>query len=129
MRRPRKRISPSSGTKAPAIMLKQVVLPAPLGPISATIWPSSTSKDASDTARRPRKLLEIERTDSSVSAMAVPFAAREAQAPCKGRPDSIRKEHDHDQQAGAVEHLLHAGDLPSERRHQFGDAVGKHRQH
>src|SRR3989304_5182393 len=103
MRCPAKRISPASGTKAPAIMLKQVVFPAPFGPIRATICPSSTLMDTSATARRPRKLLETERTDSSGSAIVPPFfPALQAQAPRKGGPDSVWQEHDYDEQTQPV---------------------------
>ena len=55
---------PVSGFKKPEISAKRVVLPAPLGPISATIFPSGTSRLASETARKPPKFLERERTSS-----------------------------------------------------------------
>ena len=58
MSAPARRTLPESGCIAPAIRLKHVVLPAPFGPISATIPFSGTLNDTSATARRPRKLLE-----------------------------------------------------------------------
>jgi len=39
---PLKAMSPSVGSTMPEIMLKNVVLPAPLGPITETISPLST---------------------------------------------------------------------------------------
>src|SRR5215216_3074421 len=44
---------PASGGKTPVIMLKIVVLPAPLGPISAVVSPLGSEKDRSWTARTP----------------------------------------------------------------------------
>jgi hypothetical protein len=43
--------------RKPAMHANSVVLPAPLGPISATMRPSSTFSDASSTALRPPKIL------------------------------------------------------------------------
>src|SRR3546814_5806843 len=64
MRRPAKLMLPSSGRNTPAIMLKQVVLPAPFGPIRLTMPPSGTARLALVTARRPRKLFEMPSTTS-----------------------------------------------------------------
>ena len=50
-------------------MLKQVVLPAPFGPISASISPAARSKLTSSTAfTPPNDLREILRTDSRLTA-------------------------------------------------------------
>src|SRR6266581_2406257 len=111
-------IFPASGAKTPATMLKMVVLPAPFGPIRALMPPSGTSKDASETALRPRKDLERFRTSS----MQLQLFRNEG-------PNPIGQEHDHRQQHDAVEHLLDAGDFPAERGESFGDAVGKEREH
>src|SRR4051794_25890241 len=108
---------PVSGAYTPAMMLKIVVLPAPLGPISPLISPSGTANDASRTARRPRNAFEIVFTSSI-----------ELEPPGEGRPDAMRQKHDHDEEHDAVEHLLHARDLPAERREELGDAVGEQRQ-
>src|SRR5688572_14081515 len=56
--------------------LKNVVLPAPLGPISAVIEPSATSSVAPSTAKRPPKCL----TTSSVSRIGAPLDAPVARA-------------------------------------------------
>ena len=48
---------PASGRSKPAIMRSSVVLPEPLGPSSATIWPWSTCTLAASTARSAPKAL------------------------------------------------------------------------
>src|SRR4051794_36163079 len=48
--RPRKRMLPSVGWASPARQLKNVLLPAPLGPIRPMISPSATSRSAPSTA-------------------------------------------------------------------------------
>ena len=50
---PRKEIRPLVGSYTPVMQLKAVVLPAPLGPIRATISPWFTSRDRSFTATTP----------------------------------------------------------------------------
>src|SRR5262249_46074205 len=52
---PSKTIEPRLGRRKPLSRLKQVVLPAPLGPISPTISPLSTVKSTSRTAASPPK--------------------------------------------------------------------------
>src|SRR5262249_25353203 len=51
------------------MMENSVVLPAPLGPISAVIRPASTASETLSTARRPPKRLNARSTRSSGSAM------------------------------------------------------------
>jgi hypothetical protein len=41
---PDRPITPSSGVRSPAMMRKSVVLPVPLGPISAVLVPAGTLK-------------------------------------------------------------------------------------
>src|SRR5438132_12758480 len=60
---------PSLGGKNPLTMENSVVLPAPLGPISAVIRPASTASETLSTARRPPKRLNTRSTRSSGSAM------------------------------------------------------------
>src|SRR4029079_14252916 len=55
--------SPASGLSKPVMRLKNVVLPAPLGPISAVIDPRCTSTRSTSTAVMPPKL---RRTPSAV---------------------------------------------------------------
>ena len=50
---PSMRTVPASGGIWPLSMLKQVLLPAPLGPMRASIWPASTVKDTPRTAWTP----------------------------------------------------------------------------
>src|SRR5919112_2136417 len=59
--RPPKTKLPAVGSKRPLTMLKNVVLPAPLGPIRLTIECSGMSKSTSLTATRPPKTLVIPR--------------------------------------------------------------------
>src|SRR5512134_2199555 len=94
-----------------------MVLPAPLGPIRPTILPSGTAKLTSWTARSPRKDFEMFRT-SSISAL-------QAELPGERRPDAVRQEHDDEEQADAVEDLLHARDVDAERQQQLAHALGE----
>src|SRR5690242_8745243 len=55
MSRPSSRTLPASGGNWPFSMLKQVLLPAPLGPISASISPGARVKETPCTARTPPK--------------------------------------------------------------------------
>ena len=57
MSRPLKRIVPALGCRNLVSRLKQVVLPAPFGPISAWIVPRRTSRSTSLTATKPPKRL------------------------------------------------------------------------
>src|SRR5690606_34158995 len=129
---PRKRIRPSSGGITPATRLKSVVLPAPFGPMSATISPRRTASEALATARRPRKLLETPATSSRVSVdsgIVVIPRALEAQAPGDAGPDAMGHEHDRRAQGDAVEDLLDARDLvPGEFERRI-DAFRHQRQH
>jgi hypothetical protein len=50
---PRKEIPPAVGVRSPEIMLKVVVLPAPLGPMMAVTAPVATRSETRDTATRP----------------------------------------------------------------------------
>src|SRR6185503_11497805 len=115
---PQKKISPESGGYTPAMTLKIVVLPAPFGPIRPLMSPSGTVNEASRTARRPRNAFEMFFTSSI-----------ELQSSCGRGPYAVGQEHDHGEQHDAVEHLLHARNLPAERGDKLGDALGEQRQH
>src|SRR6058998_4315119 len=66
--RSRRRIAPPSGTRAPVIRLKSVVLPDPLGPMTPISSPSATAKLTSLTARTPPNAFETRSTSRRVSA-------------------------------------------------------------
>src|ERR671914_1209756 len=64
MSSPAKRILPESGRSMPASWPMKVVLPAPLGPITACVSPSRTSKSMPSLARSAPKVLVKPRTSS-----------------------------------------------------------------
>src|SRR5215468_1702608 len=64
---PRKRIWPAVGWYTPVMALKQVVLPAPFGPISPKISPSCSVKLTWSRARTPPNRRETLSTSSSAS--------------------------------------------------------------
>ncbi len=64
---PRQRTAPPLSASTPVIRLKVVDLPAPLGPISATISPAATPKLTSLTATSPPNCLRTAATSSSGS--------------------------------------------------------------
>src|ERR1700730_8658495 len=59
---------PAVGSCSPVITLKQVVFPAPLGPISPVTSPGSTPMLASDRARSPPKRTTTSLVDSNATA-------------------------------------------------------------
>jgi len=59
-----KTIVPDVGVRNPVSRLNNVVLPAPLGPTSACIVPSRTTRSTSETARKPRNSLVSARVSS-----------------------------------------------------------------
>src|SRR3569832_1114987 len=96
---PAKCTEPRSGVWKPAIIENKVVLPAPLGPISATISRCCTTTLTSSTARKPPKLLATPSTLSSGSAMT---AAQAFPAP-PGQPGkAVGQEQHHDDQHHAI---------------------------
>ena len=122
MRRPAKVIVPPSGTKTPAIMLKSVVLPAPFGPMTPQISPAATSNVTASTAVRPRNRLV---TASSGQQRGHRSALRQAEPPRQPGPDAAGQGDDDEQQAGAVEHLLGAGQIEAERGQRAVQRFGK----
>src|SRR5262245_59417671 len=98
---------PLSGRYTPAIMLNSVVLPAPFGPITANIAAFGTANVTSDTACKPLKFFETRDTSSSASMSGLPLAAAvEPERSRDRRPDPVRQQHHHQQQADAVENAL-----------------------
>src|SRR5438270_13987868 len=65
MSSPPKTIRPASGRSSPASWPMKVVLPAPLGPITACVSPSRTSKSMPSLARSAPKLFVRPRTSST----------------------------------------------------------------
>src|SRR5262245_5333705 len=64
MSAPAKRTVPESGRKLPASWLMKVVLPAPFGPITACVSPSTTSKSMPSLARSAPNCFVSPRTSS-----------------------------------------------------------------
>ncbi len=64
---PSSRTCPAVGRYTPVITLKQVVLPAPFGPISPRISPRLISKETESSATRPPKRSVTSRMASRVS--------------------------------------------------------------
>src|SRR5262245_2875007 len=101
---------PALGANTPAIRLKSVVLPAPFGPITAKIEPSGTAKLTLATARSPLKLFDTPATSRSGTMLRLRrLSLAEAQQARQRRPDAVRQDHHHDEQAYPVEHAFHAG--------------------
>src|SRR3984893_6389902 len=117
--RPKASTEPWSGRWKPVMRWKLVVLPAPFGPIRASVSFSFTVKLTSCTARRPPNRLLRPRI-TSASAMAVPLRPRRFTADIAlpglahhshqpGRPPE-----DHGHQDQAVHGQLHAADRTAE---------------
>src|SRR5690348_14570388 len=92
---------------------KLVVLPAPFGPISATVSPSRTEKLKSCTARRPPKRLHrlVTTNASAIGARPLAFRCRRDHAPPgigqdADEPGGPPQDHGHEDEA--VDGELHA---------------------
>src|SRR4051794_8162559 len=117
MSSPAKRMRPASGLRLPASCAMNVVLPAPLGPITACVSPSTTSKSMASDALRAPKLLQRLRT-SSIGLVEDPCesAAEEDDRENEERPE------DHLPMLGpALEHLLDQ-DQRERAKHRAGSA-------
>src|SRR5215471_10366659 len=117
---------PSVGGKNPLMMENRVVLPAPLGPISAAMGPVSMATEASSTANRPPKRLDTRSRRSSGSAMG---ALRERQA--RKTPAQVRERtsnpprgerHDQDEHA-AIDDEVEARRIAGEELGQFAQCL------
>ena len=119
-------IAPASGAIAPAIMLNSVVLPAPFGPITAKISPSGTVEaHAVDGDQAAEAFADgVERKQRRHRLPSV-----DAEPARQPRPDALRQRHDDEQQANAVEHLLGAGQIEAERRHDRGHRLRQAGEH
>src|SRR4029453_15839967 len=123
---------PSLGARNPLMMENSVVLPAPLGPISALTRPASTASEASSPASRPPKRLHTRSTRSSGSAMGAlqhrRLQAREARAQVGQKAhDPVRgKGYDQDEHA-AVDHEIEAGRVAGDELGQFPERLDNQR--
>src|SRR5579871_3803998 len=119
MSRPANITRPLSGRRCPVIRLKKVVLPAPLGPITATIWRSATSRLTPPTATKPAKLLCSSRT-SSIAARYDPLQTRHSGHHPADQPAGKHKQQNEEQAAEHKRPILGVvGDLlvePNKRR-------------
>ena len=97
----------ASACRKPEMSANSVVLPAPLGPISAVMRPASAVNEASLTARRPPKRRETFSTRSSScrAPLPAPHAANSA-------GDAARHEHHDQNQHAAVDHDVEARRSP-----------------
>src|SRR5262245_28167248 len=91
MSRPFRITAPASGRRWPVTRLKNVVLPAPLGPMIAAIWPRATPSVTPATAWKPSKALRTSRT-SSMTHPQPGHAGRQRADDAAGK-----REQDHDQ--------------------------------
>ncbi len=91
---------PASGASWPLTRLKQVVLPAPLGPISATSSPAATVNDTS----RPRRRRRTPCVRPSTASTALPWRAahrRDRRAQRSRRAADAHREHEHERPGSA----------------------------
>src|SRR5207302_5630459 len=119
MSAPAKRIVPESGLSSPESWPIRVVLPAPLGPITAWISPGATDSETPPVATRPPKRLVRPAVSSSASATAPPRGRKEAVKP------GLREQHDQDQERS--EHRLPM--LGQARQHAFEHQVHRGAEH
>src|SRR5918993_4402495 len=100
---PLKSTRPAVGWRNEAISLNSVLLPAPFGPMTERISPSSTSKLTSLTAISPPKRLVRSWTRTRLMASALLAAAAGAEPQAQ---HAVRQEHDHRDHQHAVEQGL-----------------------
>src|SRR5262245_38175784 len=97
---PSKRMRPASGPSAPVTILKNVVLPAPFGPMIAWILPASTVRSSFERTTSFPKLRESPSTASSGTLTA------QREPGQQGRVEQSLRPHEHrDQDEKAVEDL------------------------
>src|SRR6185312_13333361 len=113
---PAKAIVPASGRRVPASWPISVVLPAPLGPMIASVSPSATSRSTPSVATRPPKRLRSPRTTSSGSAIA--GAARQ-----QAIEAAARVEHDEDEQRSQHDLPVHRPRRQDVLEQQEGDGA------
>src|SRR6266849_8448014 len=115
---------PWLGGRNPLMMENSVVLPAPLGPMSAVMRPASTASEALSTASRPPKRLHIFSMRSSGSGIGAlrrrraPAREARAQVGRQARNPARGEGHDQDQHT-AVNHEIEAGGIAGDELGQF----------
>src|SRR6476619_6775123 len=95
---PRNSIEPFWGSRMPEMVLRTMVLPAPLAPSSVTIWPRHLKADAPDGLNRSVIALDIAELENDVgSAHAIVLMRRDRRrrhrdgaAPRKASPSRSR---------------------------------------
>src|SRR5881394_3446959 len=107
---------PALGGAKPAMIENSVVLPAPLGPISAVMRPAGASNDARSRASRPPKRFDTCSTRNSGSTMAAAHRCRRRppEGPEtvpqveKNAGDAARRERDDQDEDAAVDDEIEA---------------------
>ena len=128
---PANEIVPSLGSSRPAMTLKNVVLPAPLGPMRLTIEPSGMSKSIVRTATRPPKRFEIPRASSRRPRLAGsdevgrgPCRRGRRRAPVPRVRAAWRRRRGRIRRSGGVDARIHRLGHPSDRSSGSIRAVG-----
>src|SRR5438105_11592560 len=120
MSAPAKRIAPESGFSSPESWPIRVVLPAPLGPITAWISPGMMDNETLPVATRPPKRFVRPAVSSSASAIAPPRERKDPVEP------GLREQHDQDQDRS--EHRLPMLGQAGQHVYEVQDRIGaKHR--
>src|SRR5688572_11863455 len=116
MSRPSRSTEPVSARRWPVMRLKNVVLPAPLGPMMAAICPRATPRLTPPTAWKPSNDLRMSRTSSTARPQAVPGGVERAHDPAR------KHEEQHDEDAAEDEGpvLRVRGDLLVEHEEDEG---------
>src|SRR5438477_48293 len=116
---PAKRMRPASALSSPESCAMSVVLPAPLGPMSASVSLSATSRSTPSVATSPPNRLQSPRTASSGSAIARGGARQQPVEPAPGVED------DEDQQRSQDDLPVHR----PRRQHVLEQQVGGGAEH
>src|SRR5258707_4005615 len=110
---PSKTMRPSLGRKSPAMQLKKVDLPAPLGPMRPTISPASTCRSAPATALKlPKAFATFSALSSTAALAALVEARRHAVVPQFQQPARLEAGDQHDDRA--VDNVGEAGAAAAE---------------
>src|SRR5262249_14077153 len=122
--RPSKCTAPEVGRRSPVRRLKNVDLPAPLGPMSPSTSPSWTATDASSTALKAPKAMVTLRASSSMAGLGRERFARPPPAVWGQGEQPVRQEAGDDDDNRAVDHEGKARALAAEQA--VGDFLQRH---